>query len=61
MATPLVAQEATAGDVFTYVVPAFTDADGDPLTYAAALSDGGRLPAWLTFDPATRTFTTTTR
>ena len=57
MAVPLVAQEATAGDVFTYVVPAFTDADGDPLTYAAALSDGGRLPAWLTFDPATRTFT----
>ena len=57
MATPLVAQEATAGDVFTYVVPAFTDANDDPLTYAAALSDGGRLPAWLTFDPATRTFT----
>ena len=57
MATPLVAQEATAGAAFTYVVPAFTDADDDPLTYAAALSDGGRLPAWLTFDPATRTFT----
>ena len=57
MAVPLVAQEATAGAAFTYVVPAFTDADDDPLTYAAALSDGGRLPAWLTFDPATRTFT----
>ena len=59
MATPLVAQEATAGAAFTYVIPAdaFTDADGDPLTYAAALSDGGRLPGWLTFDPATRTFT----
>ena len=57
VAIPLVAQEATAGDAFTYVVPAFTDADDDPLTYAAALSDGGRLPAWLTFDPATRTFT----
>ena len=57
MATPLVAQEATAGAAFIYVVPAFTDADDDPLTYAAALSDGGRLPAWLTFDPATRTFT----
>ena len=46
---------------FTYVVPAdaFTDADGNPLTYTAALSDGGMLPSWLTFDPATRTFTGT--
>ena len=49
-------QEAD-GAAFTYVVPAFTDADDDPLTYAAALSDGGPLPAWLTFDLATRTFT----
>ena len=59
--TRLVDQEATTGDLFTYVIPAdaFTDADGDRLTYAAVLSDGGRLPAWLTFDPATRTFTGT--
>ena len=48
-------------DLFTYVIPAdaFTDADGDRLTYTAVLSDGGPLPAWLTFDPATRTFTGT--
>ena len=59
MAIPPVAQEAAAGAVFTYVIPegAFTDADGDPLTYAATLSDGGALPAWLTFDEVTRTFT----
>ena len=61
VAIPPVDQEATAGDLFTYVIPAdaFTDADGNPLTYTAALSDGGRLPSWLTFDPATRTFTGT--
>ena len=61
MATRLVDQEATTGASFTYVIPAdaFTDADGDPLTYATVLSDGGPLPAWLTFDPATRTFTGT--
>ena len=54
-------QEATTGASFTYVIPAdaFTDADGDPLTYTAVLSDGGGLPAWLTFDPVTRTFTGT--
>ncbi len=61
VAIPPVDQEATTGDLFTYVIPAdaFTDADGDPLAYTAALSDGGRLPSWLTFDPATRTFTGT--
>ena len=61
VAIPPVDQEATTGDLFTYVIPAdaFTDADGDPLTYTAALSDGGMLPSWLTFDPATRTFTGT--
>ena len=61
VAIPPVDQEATTGDLFTYVIPAdaFTDADGDRLTYAAALSDGGRLPSWLTFDAATQTFTGT--
>ena len=61
VAIPLADQEATTGDLFTYVIPAaaFTDVDGNPLTYTAALSDGGRLPSWLTFDPATRTFTGT--
>ena len=61
VANPLADQEVMVDVPFTYVVPAdaFTDADGDPLTYAAALSGGGMLPSWLTFDPATRTFTGT--
>ena len=61
VANPLADQEATAGDLFTYVIPAdaFTDADGNPLTYTVTTSDGGMLPGWLTFDPATRTFTGT--
>ena len=61
VAIPLADQEATTGASFTYVIPAaaFTDADGTTLAYTATLSDGGRLPSWLTFDPATRTFTGT--
>ena len=61
VAIPLADQEVTVDVPFTYVVPAnaFTDADGDRLTYTAALSDGGMLPSWLVFDPATRTFTGT--
>lgn len=43
---------------FSYVVPAtaFSDPDGDTLTYSATLSNGSALPAWLVFVPATRTF-----
>ena len=61
LAIPLADQTATVGVSFTYLIPedAFTDADGDPLAYAAATSNGGGLPSWLTFDPATRTFTGT--
>ena len=42
---------------FSYTLPenAFTDRDvGDTLTYSATLADGSALPAWLSFDPATR-------
>ncbi|MEP6487929.1 DUF4347 domain-containing protein [Microcoleus vaginatus GB2-A3] len=42
-----------------YTVPekAFTDPDsGDKLTYSATLENGQPLPAWLTFNPDTRTF-----
>ena len=61
VANPLADQEVTVDVPFTYVVPAdaFTDADGNPLTYTAALSDGGMLPSWLSFAAATRTFTGT--
>ena len=61
VANPLADQATPVDASFTYVIPAdaFTDADGNLLTYTAALSDGGMLPSWLTFDPATRTFTGT--
>ena len=42
---------------FSYTIDAFTDPEGQPLTYTAELEDGGALPAWLIFDPTTRTFT----
>ncbi|WP_198377772.1 putative Ig domain-containing protein, partial [Neoroseomonas rubea] len=39
---------------------AFADPDtGDSLAYTATLADGSPLPAWLSFDPATRTFSGT--
>jgi ELWxxDGT repeat protein len=46
---------------FSYQVPAnaFSDPDSDSLTYSATLSDGSALPAWLSFNAATRTFTGT--
>ena len=38
----------------------FTDVDvGDTLTLSATLADGSPLPAWLSFDPATQTFSGT--
>jgi VCBS repeat-containing protein len=43
-------------------VPAntFSDTDaGDTLTYSSTLSDGSALPSWLSFNPATRTFSGT--
>ena len=46
---------------FNFQVPdsTFSDIDGDNLTYSAMLSDGSPLPGWLSFDPATRTFSGT--
>ena len=58
----LVDQAATEDTAFSYQFAAnsFSDPDvGDTLTYTAQLSDGGSLPAWLTFTPATRTFSGT--
>ncbi|MEM8783495.1 MAG: putative Ig domain-containing protein, partial [Planctomycetota bacterium] len=57
-------QTATADSPFTYQVPAdaFADADaihGDTLTYTATLANGDPLPAWLSFDDTTRTFSGT--
>ena len=46
---------------FSFTIPAgtFSDPDGDALTFSAALGDGSALPAWLSFDAATGTFTGT--
>ena len=60
--------QATADQVATVEVPftlvlsvdAFADIDTvDTLTYSARLLDGSSLPAWLAFDPATRSFSGT--
>ncbi len=62
VAHPLGDQAGAEGAVFSFTVPAdtFADADaGDSLTLSASLAGGGDLPAWLTFDAATRTFTGT--
>ena len=50
-----------AGGDVTYTFPAFTDRDGDTLTYSAAQEDGSALPTWLTFTIGmdTRTFSGT--
>ncbi|MDQ1919813.1 calcium-binding protein [Massilia pseudoviolaceinigra] len=59
LATALPDQKAAPGTPFAYTVAAaaFTDPDtGDKLSYKATLADGAPLPAWLTFNPATRTF-----
>ena len=57
VANPIPDQSATYGAVFSFTVPAntFTDADaGQTLTYTAS-----GLPAWLSFDASTRTFSGT--
>ncbi|MCT7967673.1 DUF4347 domain-containing protein [Laspinema sp. D1] len=43
---------------FSFTIPgdAFSDADGDTLTYTATLANGGPLPEWLQFEPSTGTF-----
>lgn len=62
VATPLADQTVQEDTPFSNQVPANTFADpdqGDTLTYRASLADGTDLPAWLTFDAATRTFSGT--
>ena len=59
LAQPLADGAATEDEAFSYVVPvdAFSDPDpDDALSYTASLTGGGALPAWLSFDPLTRTF-----
>ncbi|CAN1535509.1 Putative Ig domain containing protein [Sphingomonadaceae bacterium] len=51
-------QSVNEDTAWSYQVPAgtFSDVDGDTLTYTATLANGDPLPAWLSFDAATRTF-----
>ena len=58
-ALTLAPQTATEDQSFSYTFDAVTDPEGDAITYAAALDDDGALPAWLSFDATTRTFSGT--
>ncbi len=64
VATPLPDQTAAEDSAFTLTIPTTTFADedvihGDVLTYGATLADGSPLPAWLSFNSTTRTFSGT--
>ncbi|WP_269141006.1 calcium-binding protein [Steroidobacter gossypii] len=62
LALPIADQLAPPDESFSFTIPsgAFADPNpGDQLTYSASLADGSALPAWLTFDPATLTFSGT--
>ncbi len=55
-------QTATEDAAFSFTVPANTVSDvdaSDTLTYTATLSDDSPLPAWLTFNAGTQTFSGT--
>ncbi|MDR6759816.1 Ca2+-binding RTX toxin-like protein, partial [Mycoplana sp. BE70] len=62
VANPIDDQSTDEDAPFTFQVPADTFADidvGDTLTLSATLVNGDPLPGWLSFDPATKTFTGT--
>ena len=58
-APTLTDQTATEDESFSYTAPAFTDPDGDTLTYTADQSDDSSLPDWLSFNAGTRAFSGT--
>ncbi|MBS0602659.1 MAG: putative Ig domain-containing protein, partial [Proteobacteria bacterium] len=62
LASPIADQNATEDQPFGFQVPGNTFAHvdvGDVLSYTATLASGNPLPAWLTFNAATRTFSGT--
>jgi len=62
VATALTTQQVTVSTPLLLVMPVGTFADvdaGDTLTYTATLAGGAPLPAWLTFNGVTRTFSGT--
>lgn len=58
---PLAPQSIDEKQALSFTVPdnAFQSGKDDPLSYSAQLADGKPLPAWLTFDSSTRTFSGT--
>jgi len=61
-ATSIASQQVNEDAAFSFGIPAgtITDIDnGDVLDYSATLADGSALPAWLSFDAATQTFSGT--
>lgn len=59
LSIPIEVQTADEAALFSFALPEGTFADpdsGDALTFIATLAGGGDLPAWLVFNPDTRTF-----
>lgn len=54
-------QSVNEGSAFSFVIPAgtFSDPNGDTLTFSATLENGSALPAWLSFNGTTGTFSGT--
>ncbi len=59
--SPLINRFVDEAKAFSYVLPvdAFVDVDGDVLSYNATLADDSPLPAWLSFNDKTQTFSGT--
>eukprot|EP01035_Chromulina_nebulosa_P047308 gene47308-64121_t len=61
LVTPIAAQTATedAAFSFQFAQTTFKDPENTALVFTATTDTGAPLPGWLTFDPATRTFSGT--
>jgi hypothetical protein len=61
VAQPIADQSSSEDAAWTFQVPAnaFSDADGDSLSFTATLANGDPLPAWMSFNPTTLTFSGT--
>ena len=62
VSNPIPDQIATVSQMFSYTFPLNTFSDpnaGTTLTYSVSLSNGNPLPAWLSFDAPTRSFSGT--
>jgi Ca2+-binding RTX toxin-like protein len=61
LGVPIEDQSGQENEAFSFTVPnnTFLDSAIDSLSYSAKLSDGSALPAWLSFDSATLTFSGT--